>query len=58
LFGKLVVFTEKKELELLVLHHSIAKFDQQSNFQIEDDIMHKTSVFQVYDLRNSCSEDW
>ncbi len=58
LFGKLVVFTEKKELELLLLNHSIAKFDQQSNFQIEDDIMHKTSVFQVYDLRNFCSEDW
>ncbi len=55
---KMVVFTEKKELELLLLHHSIAKFDQQSNFQIEDDIMHKTSVFQVYDLRNFCSEDW
>jgi hypothetical protein len=58
LFGKLLVFTEKKELELLLLRHSIAKFDQQSNFQVADDIMHKTSVFQVYDLRNFCSEDW
>jgi hypothetical protein len=43
--------------ELLFLHHSIAKFDQQSNFHVEDDLMHKTSVFQVYNLRNFCLEN-
>jgi hypothetical protein len=44
--------------ELLFLHHSIAKFDQQSNFPVEDDLMHKTSVFQVSNLRTFWLENW